>query len=314
MEEYQIAFGVDDNYVKYAGVMMTSIILNQPGQAICFHLVCDGLNPEDQDKLEEFTKLYRNTKIMIYEAKELLKAVPDLPQGAPDRLNKTVFLRILLPNYLPSTVKKILYFDADMLCVGSLAKLWQQELAKNFLAALLDPAHVLRSKKLGLSHKRYFNAGAMLIDVDGWRQAQMTERVLASYRENVARFPMLEQDTLNYLVDGQFTEFPATSICTMDAFNHLQIKPQADNVVWHFVNAGKPWVKNCDPEIEKIYWSYVHRSLWFDMTAIEPRDVKTAFLAGKNAEKKGEYKAAAHYLGLVASRLMEYYLQQMERD
>lgn len=31
-EEWQFAFGVDANYVKYAGVMMMSIVLNHPGQ------------------------------------------------------------------------------------------------------------------------------------------------------------------------------------------------------------------------------------------------------------------------------------------
>ena len=52
MEEYHFAFGVDANYVKYAGVMMTSIVWNHPGQPICFHLACDGLHEEDKARLE----------------------------------------------------------------------------------------------------------------------------------------------------------------------------------------------------------------------------------------------------------------------
>ena len=48
MEEYQIAFGVDANYVKYAGIVMTSIVLNHPGQPITFHLVCDRLLVADK--------------------------------------------------------------------------------------------------------------------------------------------------------------------------------------------------------------------------------------------------------------------------
>ncbi len=311
MKEIHVAFGVDANYVKYAGVMITSIVLNQPGETICFHLACDGLNAEDKIKLEQFTKLYRNTKIMIYDAKEILRTIPDLPPNTPNRLNKSVFLRVFLPDFLPEIVERVLYFDADMLCVKSLKGLWEQDLGGNILGALLDQANIMRSEKIGLKHNLYFNAGAMLIDVKRWKKEKISYQVLNCYIDNLQRFLMLEQDALNYFLNGDFAQFPVNSINNMDAFNHLCIKTNSENIIWHFVNDGKPWIKYCDPEIEKIYWNYVKRSLWFEMEALEPKDVKTAFLAGKNAEKKGDYKEAAYYLGLTAGRLMDYYLQQI---
>lgn len=48
------------------------------------------------------------------------------------------------------------------------------------------------------------------------------------------------------------------------------------------------------------------------MEPIEPTTVKAGFLAGKNAEARGDYKEVAYYLGLTASRLMEYYLYESE--
>lgn len=59
-EEWQFAVGVDANYVKYAGVMMTSIVLNHPGQPICFHVACDGREEADGQKLDEFTMYIRD--------------------------------------------------------------------------------------------------------------------------------------------------------------------------------------------------------------------------------------------------------------
>ena len=36
---YEIAFGVDTGYVKYAGIVMTSIAAENAGEEIGFHLV-----------------------------------------------------------------------------------------------------------------------------------------------------------------------------------------------------------------------------------------------------------------------------------
>lgn len=310
MTEWQFAFGVDANYIKYAGVMMTSIVLNHPGQAICFHIACDKVAPEDKEKLDKFTLLYRNTKIMIYDAAGILKTLPSPAAIAPERLNQSVFLRILLPAFLPPELDKVIYLDADMLCIGSLEGLWQTDPGANAVAAVLDPGHEKNSARLNLAHTRYMNAGTMLINLPLWRKAELTKRVLECYRTEGSRFSLLEQDALNCCLDSHFHELPPKFNRMIEAFNPLLIKREPEDAILHFVNEGKPWLKGCFPEINDLYWSYVRRSLWFEMQPVEPWDVKTAFLAGKNAEARGDYKEATHYLGIAAHRLLEFYLEQ----
>ena len=41
------AFGVDANYVKYARVLMTNLVHQHIGRALCFHLAYDGMQKED---------------------------------------------------------------------------------------------------------------------------------------------------------------------------------------------------------------------------------------------------------------------------
>ena len=312
--EWQFAFGVDANYVKYAGIMMTSIVLNHPGQPVCFHLACDGLTEEDKAKLDQFTLLYRNTKIVIYDAVKILETLPLLPAVAPERLNRSVFLRILLPSFLPAELTKVAYLDADMLCIGDLADLWQIETGSQAVAASLDPGHEKNAKRLALTHTRYFNAGAMVINLPVWRQEKLTQQVLDSYRTMGSRFVLLEQDALNVTLDGRFQQLPERFNRQLTAFNPLLIKREPEDAILHFVNEGKPWIKGCVPEMEELYWSYVRRSLWFDLQPTEPWDVKTAYLAGKNAEGRGDYKEATHYLGIAAYRLLEFYLEQTSKN
>ena len=39
VKKYHFAFGVDANFVKYAGIVMTSIVLNNLGKSFCFHII-----------------------------------------------------------------------------------------------------------------------------------------------------------------------------------------------------------------------------------------------------------------------------------
>lgn len=309
-EEWQVAFGVDAKYVQYAGIMMTSIVLNHPGQPICFHLACMGLNDKDKVKLDEFTLLYRNTRIFIYDAQELLKDVPE-SQAAPERLNKSVFLRVLLPDFLPHELTKVIYLDADMLCIGRLDQLWETALGERAIGASLYAKDTEgHARRLGLKPNTYFNAGLMVMNLPVWRQQKLTQQVLTLYQRRVKDFRLLEQDALNCILQGKIVVIAEKYNHMMDAFNPLLAKIQPEDAILHFVNEGKAWFRYPVEQIEQLYWCYVRRSLWFELEPQEPWDAKTAFLAGKNAEQRGDYQAAAKYLGMAACTLMEFYLQQ----
>lgn len=316
-EEFHFAFGVDADYAKYAGIVMTSIVLQHPGHPVSFHLAVDRLLPEDQARFDDFTRLYRGTKIHIYDTTNVMASlpVPRAADGVPERLNRTVFLRILLPDFLPPAIRRIVYLDADLLCIGSLESLWQTALDGAILAAVpyAPEAAADHCRRLRLRNSRYFNAGVMLIDTAAWRKARLTQRVLELCRTQPKRLLMLEQDALNCLLADE----PAAVAALPPACNHMlnaflprDAQPAEGDVLLHFANEGKPWYHGAAEPIRSLWQSYVQRSLWYGLPELEPADVKTAFLAGKNAEARGDYQEAAHYLGLAADRLMQYFLEQ----
>lgn len=311
MEEYHFAFGVDANYVKYAGVVMTSIVLRHIGRPVCFHLLCDGAPlPEDQARLDDFTRLYKNTRIFIYDAGETLAKLPSIKGAFPERLNKTVFLRILLPMLVPHELTRIIYADADTLCVGDVDALWRMDLGGHPLAAVSEDDEEKSAQRLQLAQGRYLNAGFMVIDLEKWRELRLTEKVLETWQKHGRQFPLLEQDALNKVLDGDFCALSRQQISLMDAFNPLMIKTGPENIFWHFLNEGKPWIRYADEQVSVPWWSAARRSLWYELEPTEPREARIALLAGRNAERCGQYQDAACYLGAAASRLMEFYLEQ----
>lgn len=305
------AFGVDANYVKYAGVLMTNLVHQHIGRFLCFHLAADGMQKEDEERLNRFTALYRNTRIFIYRSEEIIDKLNMPSKKVSRRLNRSVFLRVLLPQFLSEELERVIYMDVDMLCLGRLDELWKLDLQEKPLAA--SPANDNPDfQRLGLKNGRPFYAGLLVIDLKLWRERKLTERVVECYQTNTERLLMLEQDALNLVLDGDFAPIPVRFNRQIEANNPLSAVWQPDDVALHFINEAKPWTKGCLLDIFNLYWRYVNLSLWNDLEPIEPTTVKAGFLAGKNAEARGDYKEVAYYLGLTASRLMEYYLYESE--
>ena len=105
---YEIAFGVDTGYVKYAGIVMTSVAAENAGEELGFHLVCDGIAEEDIERLQEFRAAFPRTDVHIYDAHAALDALP-FPNGIPhERINRSVFTRILMPELVPQELTRML--------------------------------------------------------------------------------------------------------------------------------------------------------------------------------------------------------------
>lgn len=100
------------------------------------------------------------------------------------------YARIYLAELLPTTVKRIIYFDSDLIVVDDIQKLWNINLNSRVLGApeychanfthyfttrfWQNPifANTFRSRK-----PCYFNTGVMVIDLVKWRKDRYTEKL-----------------------------------------------------------------------------------------------------------------------------------------
>ena len=313
MMRCEIAFGVDARYVKYAGIAMTSVAMQSEGANVGFHLVCDGIADADRKRLDAFRAAFPWTDVHIYDARAALDE-SSFPRGiSPERINRSVFTRILMPELVPKELTRILYLDADTLCVGRLAGLYAHDLGTAPLAAAREGDGAHKAQRIGMRGTDYFNAGVMLIDLARWRSMQLTARVLDAWRTHGASFPLLEQDAINSVLDGDFAVLEKCHVRLMDAFAPWDVDFAAEHTIWHFLNEGKPWIRYADPRVREPYWQVVRNSPWRGLTPSEPWETRIAYLAGCHAEAAEDYPAAAHYFHAAAERLMQFYLEQTSR-
>ena len=304
---YHFGFGVNANYVKYAGVLMTNLVLQHPGQTLHFHLACDGINEDDQRRLAEFSRLHSNVQVFIYDTVTRLEQLNPIRADAPSRLNRSVLLRILLPSLLPQNVQRLVYMDVDVICLQPLNKLFTMAMDGLAVAAAQDTHSKQNAAALGLASGKYCFAGVMVIDLQAWRQQDLTARIVSYYQQHSAQLSFLEQDALNAVIDGAFVRLDKKYNYLVEVNNPLMVKNLDNTAILHCVNEAKAWTKGCVPQIYELYWQYVRQSPWHDLQPVEPTTVKAAFLAATTAELQGDYAEARKYYVVVINRFTEHY-------
>ena len=98
------------------------------------------------------------------------------------------YTRLWLGEFFPQTVDRVLYLDADIVVVGSIAPLWNVDLGGALMGAVDIPGSDRGVTRLGMrAEDGYFNAGVLVIDLKQWRATRAEETVLDYIRANPER-------------------------------------------------------------------------------------------------------------------------------
>ncbi len=179
-----IVFGVDSNYIKYAAVTMLSIVNYNQTTKIVFHVFCDEFTTEDLDKLKRITEENMQISIIVYYLSNDI--ILEFPQNS--NWNLSIYYRAIAPYVLHGKIKRALYLDADILCLGNLNDLFIMNLPS--VVGVVEDGLGRKSKKkllLGLgipSHENYFNSGVMLIDIDRYVEEDILTKFIDCINKN----------------------------------------------------------------------------------------------------------------------------------
>nr|WP_256467367.1 glycosyltransferase family 8 protein [Bradyrhizobium sp. 139] len=161
-------------------------------------------------------------------------------------ISKVTYARFLIPRIFPNTVSRVLYLDSDLLVLDDLQALCATDLGGKVLGAVLDGLDSqLKNQTVRAPVPRvrdYFNAGVLLIDLDQWRQAKISEAAL-DYLKRYPGSPYSDQDALNVACDGLWKGLD--SRWNYLAYNtELDVSELADQYkpsIVHFTTWNKPW-------------------------------------------------------------------------
>ena len=136
--------------------------------------------------------------------------------------------------------------DSDLLVNCSLTPLWNTDLSPHLLGAISTATiewalEKLLLTELGLSlSDPYLNSGILLIDLDRWRNEDVTERCLEFLEKYRARCQTADQTVLNAFFSRKHCSLPSHYNIEISA-TEPSIANNMPEGILHFVAAPKPW-------------------------------------------------------------------------
>lgn len=263
-----IVLGFDNNYATYSRVLIASICENNSNRQIMFHVLTDGLLPEKEKAVWSVVQRY-NQRVCFYKIDiDLLK---DCPIRKGSRLNIAAFYRILMPVILPTTLKKVLYLDCDIIVRHNLDNLWNTDIDNFAVGVVLneDTDDVRVYNRLQYDYKLgCFNSGVMLANLEYWRKHDVSGRVLKFIRQYPERLRAADQCAFNYVLKNEKKNIPL-KYNVQNEFLYIDSELRLARHYWdelydaikdpyilHYTCVLKPWFIECNHPFKDEYAKY----------------------------------------------------------
>lgn len=241
-----IALTFDDNFWAPAYATMRSVCLfTQSRERLVFHLLHRTLSEKHRaDLLSIATEFPVELRWYDLDQSPLFS---DLAQRMPEnkRLSNIVYARLVIDRFVGPDVSRILYLDCDILVRDDIATLFNWDLEGRPIGAVRDTIgawlvagrDVRGNRDIFDVASAYFNAGIVLIEIEGWRQADIVGRMEQAHADGVMQRIYYDQDLLNLVFKNNWAQLPWR-------WNTIDPRPPhegLDPAILHYTGKTKPW-------------------------------------------------------------------------
>lgn len=222
-----VVMACDNHYVILLAALLKSIELNHLTEEIVdIYIVNDHIAKRNIEKLKSAVK---SDKINLI----WLKMDQIIPEGVKLPLVNNsyplnTYIRILIPYFIPKTVKKIIFLDVDMIMLDDISNLWNIDTEDKVIGAANDSTGpefktigqgIENYKELGLDPDlKYFNAGLQIINLEKWLEQDITQKTFDAINNNKKYAAFGDQYGLNISLAGNWFEIDRMwncfSVCT----------------------------------------------------------------------------------------------------
>lgn len=277
-----VAFGIDQNYVRPLGVMMTSIL--QHNKNVTFHIFIDEIDSVELPRLRDTAEKYGACCHCYVIDAEIFRDFPHQEIG----WRTATYFRFLTFEYCYlHGINRLLYLDADMLCLGDLRELYFTSIDGKEIAAVEDSGLPEgRLERLNFTGDGYFNAGMLLVDLRAWHDNKNFDAAISMLRKTPERFEALDQDVLNLLYSDKVYWVGKR----YNQENNVEDTYPEDTVIVHYISTPKPWLAWYYCSGENLWQKCSDVSEWSDVPIIQnPRTVREKRLLSRTCFKKGNF-------------------------
>ena len=207
MTEINVLYQFNEKYVPFAGVSMTSLLINNKDiGSVNIYALVEGISLFSREMLEQTVSKY-GARIFFPDSSSLIDKFKTMGM-IPYRGAYSVYLRLFFTELLDLSGKRVIYLDSDTIVEGSLLPLLEYDLGGKSVGMVLESIRDNYKIMIGMSaDSEYYNSGVILFDVDKWEENKYCDRIVDHIR-NVRSSYIGDQDFLNIVCEGDICKLP----------------------------------------------------------------------------------------------------------
>ncbi|MCR5688230.1 MAG: glycosyltransferase family 8 protein [Lachnospiraceae bacterium] len=207
MDEINVIYQFNEKYVPFAGVSITSLLINNSKtHRICLHILGEGLSERSEELLAKTAERY-GASIDFAATDDLISEFRDLGM-IPYRGAYSVYLRLFFTRLYDFSGKRVLYLDADTVVDGDIGQLLSYDMGGRSIGMVLESITDDYKVMIGMDgDSEYFNSGVILYDTGRWQEMRYTEKLL-DHIQNVRSSYIGDQDLINLVCEGDICRLP----------------------------------------------------------------------------------------------------------
>lgn len=282
-----VVLSANDRFSPYLDVMIRSMIANaSQNRNYDFIVLYNDISDKNQRLITAAARGHENVSIRFIRVSDYFDSAKLF---VDQHLSVETYYRLIIPEIMPH-YHKILYLDCDMVADRDVAELYDLDLQGNVIGAArdIDVAGQLKLDQNGWMKYAtdtlkldcpfdYFQAGALILDLDGLRKTASPEEMIRLAAEH--SFRCHDQDVLNIICRNKVTYIPQQWNTLMDwqevGRSRMQILKAAPRELYeeytearkcpyliHYAGYQKPWdVADCD--FAEYFWEYAKLSPYY---------------------------------------------------
>lgn len=263
-DDINILISLNSTYIMQATIMLESLFKNNYSN-FNIYLIHSSLEGEELSIIrricEKWDGEFKHNFIDIRINVEDLKMAP-----IKNHVSIEAYYRLLINDFLPKEVKRILYLDVDILINGSIIEMYNSTFNNEILF------YGCEDKKISLDstfHSRlnipkqykYINSGVLLINTELMREIVTTDDIYNYIKMNSENILYEDQDVINGMfydkikyLDSNLYNF----IASLDVYKNEYKNFEKNAVIIHFAGAliYKPWNNRYIGKSYKLYYQY----------------------------------------------------------
>ena len=264
LEVIPIFFAIDDGYMPFLAVALESLIENSSKKYYySIKVLYTKISEENKKKINKYKR--ENVNIEFVDLNYYIEKVKD-KLYTRDYYTNTTYFRLFIANLYPQ-YNKAIYLDSDIVVLGDIAELYNQDMGDNLIAAAPDDViqttkvfQEYAEKVVGVAdYRNYFNAGILLMNLDEFRKFDFQNKFL--YLLETIKFTVAQdQDYLNRLCKGK-VKIIDKAWDTMPIGN--ETLEEKDLKIIHYNLADKPWHYD-NIKYKEYFWKYAKKTEYYN--------------------------------------------------